>query len=277
MARPVTDITGQKFNRWTAVRFIEVRNHNAYWLFRCECGTEKIYKAAYIKTGVSKSCGCFHNEISSQSRKYKDVERDESNIPVLYRRYYGIKQRCYNPNHDSYMRYGGRGIKMCDEWKDSFQAFNDWAYANGYEEGLTLDRIDVDGDYCPENCRWVDMRTQLNNTRKNVYIEYMGRKLTIPEWAHELNMKESLIRHRYDYGWTPERIFTTPVKREHHPEAHDNVIYMTYKGVTKSLRDWSDETGISITTLRHRYVDYHWTPEDTIEVPKGTPYSKFAH
>lgn len=179
----IKDITGQKFNRWTVLNFVETRNHNAYWLARCECGTERILSTAYLTSGMSQSCGCLRTERAKEFKKYGELERDDKNHPVLYKRYHSIKQRCYNPSCHAYYNYGARGIKMCDEWNDDFIAFYNWSMNSGYRDDLTLDRIDNNGDYCPENCRWVDRRTQQNNLRRNVYLEYAGLKKMIPEWA----------------------------------------------------------------------------------------------
>ena len=127
-------------------------------------------------------------------------------------------RRCYYSKHPGYENYGGRGIQVCEEWKNSYAAFRKWAYDNGYEENAeylecTIDRIDVDGDYCPDDCRWADMKTQSNNRRNNLLIEYDGRVRTLTEWAEEFNMNFFTLWSRlYEYDWPPEKAFNTPCK-----------------------------------------------------------------
>lgn len=107
----------------------------------------------------------------------------------LYNIFRGMKKRCYNKNCKDFYKYGGRGITVCDEWKDSFQAFYDWSIANGYFDNLTIDRIDNNKGYSPDNCRWVDIKTQSNNTRKNVFLTYNGETMTLAEWGEKIKYK----------------------------------------------------------------------------------------
>lgn len=141
----------------------------------------------------------------------------------LNRIFNGLKVRCYNPKNKDYPLYGGRGIKLCDEWNDretakneprrctkGFISFKKWALENGYSDELTLDRIDTDGDYEPSNCRWVSMQTQNNNRRNNHYITYQNKTQSLAEWCRELNLNYYKIRGRINnYNWSPERAFTT--------------------------------------------------------------------
>jgi hypothetical protein len=124
-----------------------------------------------------------------------------------------MKERCYNKNNKSYNDYGGRGIKVCDEWKNDVNAFVKWAIDNGYKEDLTIDRIDVNGDYCPENCRWVTMKEQGNNKRKNHLITYNGKIQTLSQWCDELNLNRNMVAMRLFRGWDFERIVSTPKKQ----------------------------------------------------------------
>ena len=120
-------------------------------------------------------------------------------------------------NDKFYLDYGGRGIKVCDEWKDDFQAFYDWAMSNGYDESLTIDRIDNDGNYEPSNCRWVDMRTQANNTRRIHAITYMGKTQSMMDWCKELNLDYYTIRSRINiYHWSAEKAFTKKTRKGYH-------------------------------------------------------------
>lgn len=133
----------------------------------------------------------------------------------LYRIWSLMKDRCTNPNSQEYRRYGGRGVGVCDEWIHNVKSFCDWAMANGYRDDLTIDRIDNDGNYCPENCRWVDMRVQSNNRRTNHFITHEGQTLTIAEWARRTGIPKEELRDRIcRRGWECGKALTTPVKQK---------------------------------------------------------------
>jgi len=130
----------------------------------------------------------------------------------LYRIWLNMKNRCHNPKTPPFKNYGARGITVCDEWKDDFQAFHDWAMANGYADHLTIDRIDNDGNYCPENCRWTTPLVQGNNSRHNHMITYEGETHPLREWAKILGFTYPTLSNRINtYGWDVKRAFTTPV------------------------------------------------------------------
>ena len=132
----------------------------------------------------------------------------------LYRAYSNMKTRCYNPNYFLYHRYGERGIKVCEDWKQSFVKFRDWALNNGYADGLTLDRIDNDGDYCPENCRWTTITKQSNNRRTNRILTLNGEKDTMANWARKTGIPYWVIQERLDRkGWSEEKALTEPYER----------------------------------------------------------------
>lgn len=136
----------------------------------CDCGNEVTVRMDIIKSGQSKSCGCYHIDICKEGCKPKKHGMTNDR---LYNVWQGIKQRCYYPKHDHYKYYGGRGIKMCDKWKNDYLTFYKWAMKNGYDKDApinkcTIDRIDVNGNYEPSNCRWVDQKTQMANKRKKV-------------------------------------------------------------------------------------------------------------
>ena len=123
-----------------------------------------------------------------------------------------MKYRCYNPSYNEYHRYGGRGIVVCDEWKDSFETFYKWAINNGYKDNLTIERKDYDGNYCPENCCWIPMEQQARNTSKNKMLEFNGERKIMVEWAEEYNIKYSVLAERIQRGWSVEKALFTPVK-----------------------------------------------------------------
>lgn len=132
----------------------------------------------------------------------------------LYRIWLQIKNRCFNSNTDRYRDYGARGITVCDEWRNDFKAFYDWAMNNGYSDELTIDRIDNDGNYEPSNCRWVSVKVQNRNTRSNHLITYKGETRCVADWADITGLSRACICDRIKYGWSVERILETPL-REH--------------------------------------------------------------
>ena len=131
----------------------------------------------------------------------------------IYLIWFDMKRRCYQPQNKRYNRYGGRGIKVCDEWLNDFQSFFDWSIKNGYGDELTIDRIDKDGDYCPSNCRWADIYTQANNRSNNHFLTYKGETKTMMEWSRKLNLNYYTLRRRIGLGWSVEEAFERPVGR----------------------------------------------------------------
>lgn len=132
----------------------------------------------------------------------------------LYTTWNNMKQRCSNAARRDFPAYGGRGITVCDEWQKSFWAFYHWAMASGYEPHLTLDRIETDGPYCPENCRWATKKDQANNRRTNRFLTHEGRTQSMKQWADELGMDHTTLWRRLAYGWPVERALTEPVHTE---------------------------------------------------------------
>lgn len=149
-------------------------------------------------------------------KELKEMAGIDGNIKDrLYRIYYQMLRRCYNPNSDNYKYYGGRGIGVCEEWRQEHGVFYfmKWAKENGYKEGLTLDKINNNKDYSPENCRWSTVREQGNNKRSNRYIEYDGETHTLAEWARILKMGYGTLQSRLDRGWSVDKAFNTKVKQ----------------------------------------------------------------
>ena len=198
------DLTGQRFGRLVAVERVEGKNNHTRWLCKCDCGKEIIAHKTSLDSGRTKSCGCLRSAVS----RAKATKHGQAGSRI-YNIWANIKTRCYNKNALRFKDYGSRGITMCDEWKNDFQTFYDWAMASGYREDLTIDRIDSDGNYEPSNCRWSTQTEQQNNKRGNVVVLYQGEEHTIAEWAKIKNIPYHTLRNRItSLGWSVERAMT---------------------------------------------------------------------
>ena len=190
------DLTGKRFGRLTVIRKAEDfsnGNHTHHkWVCKCDCGKEKIVSGESLRNGSSKSCGCLFLE---KTRKHCGSHEK------LYYVWNGMKQRCYNKNSTHYKNYGARGISVCNEWKNSYESFRNWAVKNGYKEGLEIDRINNNGNYCPDNCRMITHFDQQSNKRTNKFITFNGETKTLSQWARYLGIKpNSLIYRIKNYG-----------------------------------------------------------------------------
>lgn len=215
----VNDLTGQKFGRLTVIeRAGSNSNGRALWRCHCECGNEIIRTGNTLLQGNTKSCGCLVADASSENGK-KRATHGLSNSR-LFHVWMDMRVRCRDKNEKSYKNYGGRGIKVCEEWNNDFLSFYEWSISSGYDESAprgsyTLERINTNGDYSPENCKWVTMQEQQNNKRCNRFITYNGKTQTMAQWARELNINYTLLKSRFRSGWSVEKAFTTPVKKSH--------------------------------------------------------------
>lgn len=175
-----TDFSGQKFGRLTVLYRVENdKNGNSRFVCKCDCGKEKTVLSQCLRSGRTKSCGCFSREISAiNCEKLGRASKTHGlRSTRLYHVWNDMKTRCYNKNALNYNDYGGRGITICDEWRNDFKAFYDWAMANGYDENAprgtcTIDRVDNNKGYSPDNCRWVSVRVQNNNKRNGKPFTY---------------------------------------------------------------------------------------------------------
>lgn len=169
-----------------------------------------------------------------------------------YRNWAAMRNRCNNPHDEGYKNYGGRGIKVCPEWQ-TFESFWNWALFNGYKDGLTIERIDVNGDYCPENCTWIEKQYQPRNTRRNIFVEYNGETKCLKDWCRELSLPYDNIHDRISKGWSANEAFQTPV-------------------ISIGHRDWSQikkkcvDAGIKFSVVRKRIAS-GWTEERALSEP----------
>lgn len=178
------DLTGKIFGRLYVCKPVRKCGRNNVYLCQCDCGNYTEVLQSNLIQGKSSSCGCYQKELASK-RFSKHGKRNTR----LYEIYYNMKSRCYNENNKRYDSYGGKGIAICQEWLDDFMNFYNWSMANGYSDELTIDRIDVNGNYCPENCRWASREQQSNNQRKTIFIEICGQKKSLKQWTNLMEWK----------------------------------------------------------------------------------------
>lgn len=208
------DITGKKFGRLTVIKrvenYISPAGHSlVQYLCKCDCGNEIVVTRCNLTRNNTLSCGCLQVEKAITVNTSHNLSKKR--IYYLYR---SMRNRCILKTDSNYKRYGARGIKVCQEWLDDFMNFYNWAMANNYNDTLTLDRIDVNGDYCPENCRWVTPKKQANNKRNNHKETFNGETHTISEWGDILNIKPRILYNRLNtYKWSVEKAFTTPIRK----------------------------------------------------------------
>lgn len=199
MAKCINRI-GQKFGKLTIIgyepKLSSLEKKRAICV--CDCGGNKTVDECSLVGGNTRSCGCLHRDANIR-------KGDGHSKEPLYKVYHSMKQRCQNPNSCGFQNYGGRGISVSVEWSDSYYAFRSWAKSNGYAEGLQIDRIDVNGNYEPANCRWVSAKVNGNNQRKTIIITHEGVTRPITEWAAVLGIREGTLRSRIqELGMTVE-------------------------------------------------------------------------
>ena len=198
----------------------------------CDCGNYTTVIGTQLRNGTTKSCGCLRSTISGQNNTTHGKTKTR-----LYNIYSKMLQRCYNTNNKDYSNYGKRGIIVYNEWLNNFMTFYNWSIENGYKDNLTLDRIDVNGNYEPTNCRWATVFEQQNNKRNNLIIYYNGEKKSLSEWIKKLNLKNSystIHKRITEYGYDVDDAFYTS-KYEYRSKE---------KAIENKLRKWLASNGI---------------------------------
>lgn len=202
------DLTGQTIN---GVRVIDLayigsgKSKKAYWNCVCYCGKEFVVESDKLRSGHTRSCGCLKaKSFGDRKRTHGDTGRR------LYRIWKGMRDRCNNSNSKRFKDYGGRGISICNEW-DDYRKFKSWAINNGYSDDLSIERIDVNGNYCPENCKWIPLSEQCLNKQDTIWLEYRGERKQLKVWCKELGLDYAKVAQRLKpMGWSVERAFETP-------------------------------------------------------------------
>lgn len=206
------DLTGKRFGRLVVLCRKGSQRGRVTWKCQCDCGNIAIVQGRHLVSGLTQSCGCLFRERASESNKKHGLSKSR-----IYGVLESMKTRCYNPDSKNYKHYGGRGIKICPEWlgDNGSENFIKWAYENGYDENAkhgkcTIERIDVNGDYEPSNCRWASMKEQSYNKRNNVILEYKGERLTLKEASEKYGINPHLIYSRLNNNWSVEDALQIP-------------------------------------------------------------------
>lgn len=213
----VKDLIGQKFGRLTVIGkadyYISPKGQQQMqWLCECVCGKKLVVRATNLKSGNSKSCGCWNIEqikkSENKNKKYPQLIYNKTTKRLL-NIYRNMIRRCYDKNNERYNDWGGRGIKVCEEWLNNFISFYNWAINNGYQDNLTIDRINNNGNYEPLNCRWATYREQARNSSKNHLITYNNKTYCIEEWSEITGLTPQAILSRLRRKWSIEKTLKT--------------------------------------------------------------------
>lgn len=206
---------GERYGKLTIIREVEKKIYppRAYvrqFLCKCDCGNETVVGIYKLKNGATRSCGCLKKELN---KGYIEDCLDKPEQSRLHHIWIGMKSRCNSKKGKDFRIYGQKGITVCEEWKD-FNVFFKWAINNGYHPSLSIDRIDGNKGYSPDNCRWATAMEQANNIRTNIHLTLNGVTHTIPEWSRLLKVSPRALYLRHYSGWSDEKILTTPVKKK---------------------------------------------------------------
>lgn len=206
--RPSDHLENMVFGRLTVIEKAPKHKNRVNWLCKCECGNYVTVRADHLLDGRTKTCGCYSKEIGERTKTHGMSKT------TLYKVWRSMLGRCFYEKSENYKYYGGRGITVCDEWRNSFERFYEWAMDNGYSKGLTIDRIDNNGNYQATNCKWATVKEQENNKRNNHILEFEGQRLTIAQWSEKLGVKMHTLNKRINYcKWPVEKALKTPVKK----------------------------------------------------------------
>lgn len=238
------DIKDVKFNLLTGIKD---SNKKGFYVFKCDCGNVVEKRKNDVIQGKTKSCGCIKSKNISKARKKHGACGTK-----LYKIFCGMRQRCLNKKNKRYKNYGGRGITIYKDWLSDYSNFNEWALNNGYEEGLSIERIDNNGDYEPNNCKWIELKEQARNKSCTIKMCYNGEMMLLKDLCVKFNVDYRLALSRYRKGYTFEEVFS--LKSLYKDKAHFNVF--TLNGETKNLSDWCKIYNKNYSTVWARIYRY---------------------
>lgn len=253
--RKAADISGRRFGIWTVLgRAPKGKSNSAYWMCRCDCGTERPVAGTDLSRGRSLCCGCIGNAAAAERGRANTTHGMRGSRE--YRIWQGIKRRCLSEKDAGFPSYGGRGITMCPSWVNSFETF--FKDMGSCPDGRSIDRIDNEGHYEPNNCRWATKEQQGNNKRSNVVIIANGRSLTLAEWSRETGIQESTMARRlHGLGWAPEHVVGTPPRHSH----------VMIDGEVLRIKEAAAKLGIDAGLLEGR-IKSGWDIERAASLPR---------
>lgn len=258
----IEDLTGKVFNRLTAIKLlrIEKRTYGDFdiWTCKCECGSTPNIPGVNLRTGKTKSCGCFRVD-QLQKKLTKHGHAKDGKKSKEYSAWVSMIQRCRNPKSQSYERYGGRGIDICPQW-EKFETFlKDMGFAP--DKSLSIERDDNNLGYFKGNCRWAKLIEQANNKRSNIILSIDGSSKTLSQWSRISGVKRCTIEHRLENGWGQKEAVMTPADIKFHNKNKP----IELDGITHSLKEWGDLTGKNRITILTR-LSRGWTVKDALSV-----------
>lgn len=256
------DLTGREFGRWRVLERGPNYGTGTTWVCECQCEkkTVRTVQASNLRSGGSTGCDCVRIEkVRERVRKHGRTGTPE------YYVWQQMKYRCTNEKNAAYADYGGRGIRVCDRWMESFEAFIE-DMGNRPTKTSTIERRDVNGNYCPENCCWIEKKEQNKNKRNTAFVEVEGEKVRLQEVADEHGISNGALTYRVEQGMSVDDAVAQPVQKRHYTRE--------YKGEQKSLVQLSAIAGVPPPTIQHRIVYYGWSVEKAAETPVDTKLQK---
>lgn len=262
MTRKIFDMVGQQCGRWTPLKYVGSRLGRATFLCRCECGVQREVHGSKLRSGASRSCGCLGREVTSNRLKTHGLSKHP-----LFPTWLGMMSRCYNPQSPAYRDYGNRGIYVCNAWHDvtTFIAENE----NKTAPGLSMDRINNDGPYHPENIRWTTRIEQARNRRSNVLLTFHGKTQTAFEWAAEMGINPKTLVARISDGWSAEDALTIPVSRNNKLGS-----MVEFRGRRDTIANFAREIGLDPMVVGARIRRNGWSVEKSLTTPNRGPKAR---
>ncbi len=266
--RPRTqDLTNTHFERWTVLCFAGYKGRYAYWTCKCQCvyGTIKDVAVSNLRNHSSKSCGCLLHECLLQ----RNTSHGKRQTPE-YTIWRSMRQRCEDSNSSGFYKYGLRGITVCKQWHDFAVFYEDMGPRPSKKH--SIERLDNEGNYTPDNCVWATSDVQSRNTRQNVMLTYDGITQCATDWAHTLGMKPKLLQGRIRDGWSTEEALLTPNNRRQKTKRRASIlknldrVFLTHDGITQSAREWANSIPMKPKSFLSR-LHAGWSMEEALRTP----------